>query len=266
MKFSYLGIFLILLSLIFCSSAQQSVEDSSRLGESPYEVQAKQSSPKPYMPASPPAVGGVEITNERQIKRMMVYNVTVNLQSKNIEPKVTEIIQLAESFGGYSLQYSSNGTLQLKVPSEKLKPFLLNLKKNSENYTEEVSAKDVTEEYLDTEIRLDNASKMRIRLLEILKTAKTVEETLKVESELNKVSENIERLEGRIKYLSSVVAFSSITVYVRKKWEPNIQKEYQPGPLGIPFYYGYLGLVKLKNGIVWLFVQEIPNKPKEESY
>lgn len=264
MKLSYLCLLLILITQIFCSSLQPSVEDSSRLSSDVSEIQAKQSSPKPYMPGSPPATGGVEVSTEKQIKRMMVYNVTVNLQSKDIEPKVTEIIQLAESFGGYSLQYSSNGTLQLKIPADKLKTFLQNLKKNSLNYTEEVSAKDVTEEYLDTEIRLDNASKMRARLLEILKTAKTVEETLKVESELNKLSENIERLEGRIKYLSSVVAFSSVTVHVRKKWEPVIQKEYQPGPLGLPFYYGYRGLVKLKDGLVWLFVQEIPNNPKED--
>lgn len=193
-------------------------------------------------------------------KRLMVYTVVVNLQSKEIEPKVTEIIKLAESFGGYALQYSSQGTIQLKIPQEHLKNFLQTLKKESHNYTEDVSAKDVTEEYLDTEIRLENAQKMRTRLLEILKTAKTLEETLKVEAELNKVSESIERWEGKLKYLSSAVQLSSVTVHVRQKWEPVVQKEYKPGPLGYPIYYLYLGLGKVKDGIIWLFVQEIPKE------
>jgi hypothetical protein len=198
----------------------------------------------------------------KQNKRMMVYSVTVNLQSKEIEPKVKEIIQLAESFGGYALQYSSNGSIQLKIPAEKLKLFLLSLRNQSQNYSEEVSAKDVTEEYLDTEIRLENAQKMRTRLLEILKTAKTLEEILKVEAELNKISESIERSEGRLKYLSNIVQLSSVQVYVRQKWEPTVQKEYKPGPFGYPIYYLYLGLGKVKDGIVWLFVQEVPkDKP-----
>lgn len=239
---------------------RQSKVAYDEMEESPSDFQAKRSTP---MSAAPPA-GAAEVSENKTIKRMMVYSVIVNLQSKDIEPKVTEIIQLAESIGGYSLQYSSNGTIQLKIPADKLKIFLQNLRKTSQNYSEEVSAKDVTEEYLDTEIRLENAQKMRTRLLEILKAAKTVEETLRVEAELNKISENMERFEGRIKYLSNVVQFSSVTVNVRKKWEPTVQREYKPGPLGLPFYYGYLGLVKLKDGIVWLFIQEDPETKNKE--
>lgn len=202
-------------------------------------------------------------SNELKVqKRMMVYSVNVNLQSKEIEAKVLEIIKLAESYGGYALQYSSGGNVQLKIPAEKLKQFLAHLRNQSQNYSEDVSAKDVTEDYTDTEIRMENALKMRIRLLEILKTAKTVEETLKVEAELNKVSESIERWEGRLKYLASAVQLSSVNVQVRQKWEPVVQREYKPGPLGYPFYYLYLGLGKVKDGLVWLFVQEIPKDPK----
>ena len=196
-------------------------------------------------------------------KRMMVYSVNVNLQSKEIEAKVTEVIKLAESYGGYALQYSSNGIVQLKIPAEKLKQFLFTLKNQSQNYSEDVSAKDVTEDYTDTEIRMENALKMRVRLLEILKTAKTVEEILKVEAELSKVSESIERWEGRLKYLASAVQLSSVQVQVRQKWEPVVQKEYKPGPLGYPFYYLYLGLGKVKDGLIWMFVQEIPKEKTE---
>ncbi|WP_244147715.1 DUF4349 domain-containing protein [Leptospira yanagawae] len=219
-----------------------------------YEEARKSSgvSPAPKLDSKP--------QESKSPKRMMVYTVVVNLQSKEIEPKVTEIIKLAESFGGYALQYSSQGTIQLKIPQENLKIFLQTLKKESHNYSEDVSAKDVTEDYLDTEIRLENAQKMRTRLLEILKTAKTLEETLKVEAELNKVSESIERWEGKLKYLSSAIQLSSVTVHVRQKWEPIVQKEYKPGPLGYPIYYLYLGLGKVKDGIIWLFVQEIPKE------
>ncbi|MCW7471585.1 DUF4349 domain-containing protein [Leptospira kanakyensis] len=219
----------------------------------------------PSVAAAPKAAPSGEISQNttKPLKRMMVYSVNVNLQSKEIEAKVTEVIKLAESFGGYALQYSSNGSVNLKIPAEKLKQFLFTLRNQSQNYSEEVSAQDVTEDYTDTEIRMENALKMRIRLLEILKTAKTLEETLKVEAELNKVSESIERFEGRLKYLSSAIQLSSVHVQVRQKWEPVVQKEYKPGPLGYPFYYLYIGLGKVKDGVLWLFVQEIPKEKTE---
>lgn len=218
-----------------------------------------------YAPSSASPLTKTETTQtELKVqKRMMVYSVNVNLQSKEIESKVTEIIKLAESYGGYALQYSSNGVVQLKIPAEKLKQFLFTLRNQSQNYSEDVSAKDVTEDYSDTEIRMENAQKMRVRLLEVLKAAKTVEEILKVEAELNKVSESIERWEGKLKYLASSVQLSSVQVHVLQKWEPVVQKEYQPGPLGYPFYWLYLGLGKVKDGIIWMFVQEIPKEKTE---
>lgn len=219
----------------------------------------------PSLAAAPKATPSGEISQNttKPLKRMMVYSVNVNLQSKEIEPKVIEVIKLAESYGGYALQYSSNGSVQLKIPAEKLKQFLFNLRNQSQNYSEEVSAQDVTEDFTDTEIRMENSLKMRVRLLEILKTAKTLEETLKVEAELSKISESIERFEGRLKYLSSAVQLSSVHVQVRQKWEPVVQKEYKPGPLGYPFYYLYIGLGKVKDGVLWLFVQEIPKEKTE---
>ncbi|MDF3818339.1 DUF4349 domain-containing protein [Leptospira sp. 96542] len=251
-------LFLVLsLSISNCTSTRMQMEEErSHSEDSPKNMSMSAVGREPT-----PAPGNPKGNTEQMpVKRMMVYSVTVNLQAKDIEPKVTEVIQLAESFGGYTLQHNSNGNVQLKIPADKLRAFLQSLKHSSQNYSEEVSAKDVTEEFTDTEIRLENAQKMRIRLLEILKSAKNLEETLKVEAELNKISENIERFEGRLKYLSSVIQFSSVQVYVRKKWEPTVTREYKPGPLGYPFYYTYIGLGYLVDGIVWLFVQEIPKE------
>lgn len=247
----------LLLCTIHCSSSKHLERESASRNMADDYSEAKVS------PSASPAAlpkSEVKLQENKSQRRMMVYTVVVNLQSKEIEPKVTEIIKLAESFGGYALQYSSQGTIQLKIPQENLKTFLQTLKKESHNYSEDVSAKDVTEDYLDTEIRLENAQKMRTRLLEILKSAKTLEETLKVEAELSKISESIERWEGKLKYLSSAIQLSTVTVNVRQKWEPVVQKDYKPGPIGIPFVFLYNWLGKVKDGLIWLFVQEIPKE------
>lgn len=193
-----------------------------------------------------------------QSKRLIIYNVTVNIQAQNIPSRVSDIVRLTESYGGFALQQNSGGHLIVKIPSEKFRSFLENIKNSSEVYYEQLQASDVTEEFYDSEIRLDNARKIRARLIELLKQAKVIEEILKVETEINKISENIERLEGRMKYLSSNVAYSTITVTISQKYTPPKieKKEYKPGILGLPFYYAYIGLGKLYDGVIWLFIKE----------
>ncbi|MFN6194336.1 MAG: DUF4349 domain-containing protein, partial [Planctomycetota bacterium] len=59
--------------------------------------------------------------------------------------------------------------------------------------------------------RLDTARKARDRLLEVLQKAEKVEDILKVEAELRRLTEEIERMEGRRKFLSDQVALATLT-------------------------------------------------------
>ena len=60
-----------------------------------------------------------------------------------------------------------------------------------------VSARDVTAQYYDLEARLKNALATRQKYEDLLKRASSVEETLKVQKELTKTQELIERFQGR---------------------------------------------------------------------
>jgi DNA-binding TFAR19-related protein (PDSD5 family) len=256
--FKSISIFLYFFLVLHCSSANHRAEatyepSSSNRSESMDEESSKQSMKK----VSSPQKNNPNSTTEKSSSpRKMIYNVNVTMQAKDQESKVKEVIQLAESFEGYALSYSSNGNLSLKIPAEHLKVFLEKLKAISEQYSEELLAKDVTEEYLDVEMRLENAKKMRVRLLELLKLAKSLEEIMKVEAEINKVSENIERIEGRLKFLNTNISLSTINVRILRKYEPYRETEYKPGPLGYPFYYAYLGVNYAVKKVIWLFVQE----------
>ncbi len=103
----------------------------------------------------------------------------------------------------------------------------------------DVRGEDVTEEYLDLRIRLDNLEKARLRYLDLLNKAQNVGETLAVEKELERITMEIERLKGRIGYLERVVRFSTIQVV--------FERPTNPGPVGWVFYILY-------HGVKWLFV------------
>ena len=96
--------------------------------------------------------------------------------------------------------------------------------------SESVNSDDVTEQYIDLAARLKNAQLQETRYVEILQTAKTVEEMIQVETALANVRSTIESLTGQIQYLDSQTNFSTITITLSE--EPVITvggKEFRPG-------------------------------------
>ena len=67
---------------------------------------------------------------------------------------------------------------------------------------ENITTKDVTEEYIDLESRLNTKLEVKQRYESILrKQAKTVKDILATEEKLQIIQEEIESVQGRLKYL-----------------------------------------------------------------
>jgi hypothetical protein len=76
----------------------------------------------------------------------------------------------------------------------------------------------VGEEFVDVTARMENARRLERRLVELLATRTgKLDDVLAVERELARVREEIERYEGRIRYLSAHVATSTIVATVHEK-------------------------------------------------
>jgi len=76
----------------------------------------------------------------------------------------------------------------------------------------------VTKAYFDTDSRLKNARVMEQRLIDMLKT-KTgkVSDLLQVEKELGRVREDIEKMQGALKYMDAMVQFATVTISLAEK-------------------------------------------------
>jgi hypothetical protein len=78
---------------------------------------------------------------------------------------------------------------------------------------ENITTKDVTEEYVDLQSRLKTKLEVKARYEEVLRrNAKTVEDILLTEDRLRIIQEEIEAAQGRLKYLTSKVAYSTIQI------------------------------------------------------
>jgi hypothetical protein len=166
----------------------------------------------PTLGATTAAAGGQpEKLDPALQQRLLVYNATLGLTVDRIAYAIEQAKTIAEKAGGYVHQMSTDSAT-LRVPAAKFHEVLGQLLQLGRVAHKQVTGTDVTEQYRDLHIRLDNAEKLRGRLVQLLDKAQKVEEMLKVEQELGRVTEDVELLKGKARHLEHNVAFSTLTV------------------------------------------------------
>ena len=173
---------------------------------------------------------------------LLIYTASYTLAVFEAVKVLDGIQALAEKRGGYLVRRSDD-TITVRVPSGKFRHALADISKLGDVLHRDESVEDVTEQFYDLQIRLRNARAVRDRLEQLLVEAKDVKEALAVEKELARLTGDIESMEGRLKRLRELIAFSTITVMLQPlpvdKVESNVE---------LPFpWLRDLGLNKLMN-------------------
>lgn len=157
------------------------------------------------------ALGGSGRPSPATAGRKMIYTARFGLLVPAIEDAVARLLRQVEESGGY-LKERDDGTVVCKVPVARFFPLLDRVRELGVVVSEALDAKDVTREMQDLEIRLDNARRSRTRLLALLERATVVEDILKIENELRRLTEEIEQMEGALRLMTHQVEFSTLTV------------------------------------------------------
>ena len=178
-----------------------------------------------------------QIADRSRADRLVTYEASVDLTGREPDSIVSRIIVRAEALGGYLL-VRADDRVSVRVPSADLAGFLDEIATYGTEKSRVIRGQDVTDEYYDQRIRLENAEKSRQRYLTLLDRAETVAETVLIEKELGRLTEEIERFKGRLRRMDETLTYSLVTVEV----SPPVKY----GPLG---YVGY-GLWKV---VAWLF-------------
>jgi anti-sigma factor RsiW len=158
--------------------------------------------------------------------RKLVRNATVELEIVSFDNAFQKITAFANEERGYvattDSEKQANGKLKghivVKVSPEELDRFLQKIRSLGELKNQTLGTEDVTKAYFDTDARLKNAHVMEQRLIDMLKT-KTgkVSDLLQVEKELGRVREEIEKMQGELKYWDSQVQFATVTISLTEK-------------------------------------------------
>jgi len=158
--------------------------------------------------------------------RKLIRNATVELEVAKFDEAVQKITGFANEDRGYVATTSSekqeNGKLKgqivVKVLPENLDRSLQKLRGLGELKNQTLGTEDITKAYFDTDARLKNARVMEQRLVDMLKKkSDDINDLLQVEKELGRVREQIEQMQGELKFWDSQVQFATVTISLAEK-------------------------------------------------
>lgn len=140
-------------------------------------------------------------------KRKVILNHSINLEVKDFPAALEALTRLAESSGGYMFKSNRNshdrnntwGEVGIRVPVNRAGGVLTGIRGLGRVESENSTAEDITENYVDLEARLKNARSSESRLSELYRKAGELADVLEVEKELTRVRGDIEAFEAKKK-------------------------------------------------------------------
>ena len=177
--------------------------------------------------------------NQTNEKRLIIYNAFLDITIKEPDSINRKIVDIAKRYNGYAQSIGSYQTI-IRVVADSMNKAVYDISRLGKLNRKSISGEDISEQYNDIRIKLENAEKARKRYLELLDKAQNVDETLKVEKELERLNGEIDLLKGKINRYNHLTDYSTITVSLKEKVKPGI--------VG----YVFIGAFR---AVKWLFVR-----------
>lgn len=190
--------------------------------------------PAPTPPPIPAAEKGAGVAVPPAEERLIIRTGDLSLLVEDTEESLAKIEALALELGGFVVNSNSwkvndalHATITIRVPAESFDEARRRLKEGAlEVQSENTSAQDVTEEYVDLEARLTYLEETEEELRELLDSARErgekAEGILAIYRELSNIGIQVEQTKGRMQYLERSAAMSALTVTLTPKEEVQV--------------------------------------------
>ncbi|MEC1521023.1 DUF4349 domain-containing protein [Neobacillus niacini] len=226
----------LVLFLAACSSSSKS-EDTKMSSDSSVEMDSAAKEEKSQLSLD---------NNARQEKtapaeleapsQMVIYQADLQLRVKKFEDTLQNIEEQVIKYGGYISQSNVSkdgieqvsGQITVRIPQKNFQAFLHDAEgQAAEVLQRNITGTDVTEEYIDLDSRMKSKRVVEERLTSFMQSAQKTEDLLKISADLATVQEEIETIQGRMKYLENQTALSTVhlSLFENKVIVPNLDDE-----------------------------------------
>jgi hypothetical protein len=253
--------------LMACEQPKTISHQSGKPGNAAYDkadnpvalgtVGQRTTSPKEASEA-PPADQWLRPTAFDPASRLIIRTGQASIEVDSLERSMAELRRIVQRVGGFvadaSVQSGRNqlrsATLELKVPADRFDELTEGLQPLGRLQFVNVGAEDVSEEFVDLTARAANGRRLEDRLVDLLRTRTgKLQDVLSVERELARVREEIERMDGRLRFLKTSAQLSTLSVNL---YEPPPLVASHPGRsvIGEAFKTAWRNFVGLSAGVI----------------
>jgi hypothetical protein len=201
------------------SSPQETIFDSGGRSQDLSKV-ANSGNTMPEQAEAPSQSG----SGTSSIDTKIIRTAYLTIEVQDITGSVETLKSLAAQKGGYisstNIQNTYNnrlsGSVILRIPASEFENTLTGVKAIGTVKTVSTQGRDVTEEYVDLQAQKTSYQNQLAQYNEIMKKAVKVEDVIVIQQQVDRVQTELNRLEGRLKYLNSQIDFSTITVNLQE--------------------------------------------------
>jgi hypothetical protein len=161
--------------------------------------------------------------------RKIIRNADITIEVSSTVDAQHQVTSIAESHSGFVVtseakQREGNDPAQrtldiklvVRVPSNQFGRAFDEIKKLAGNTpAEQVTSQDVTEDFIDLEARIKTQKALEVQFLEIMRQANKIADALEVQRQIAEVRTEIEKLEGRKRFLENRSSLSTINVNIQ---------------------------------------------------
>jgi len=232
-KLSFWSLFVPIFCFCGCSQQNDSYSGKTEMSESMASIEAESMPPVSNYQTPKSKLEEVPITaasrkeskaDQPNFARMMIYTAHLRMQVKDI-PKTAELVrELTQKVNGYISNesyhrsgYEESNQLTLRIPQLAFTETLQNIEALATFIEKrDIQGTDVTQEFYDIQTRIESKKTAEEQYAAIMKRAGSIKEVLEVQQHLRVIREEIETLQGRMKYLQNQTSYSTLhlTLYI----------------------------------------------------
>lgn len=194
------------------------------------------------------------VPSEQRLRLIYTAQLGLTVEHAASTSAIDRVVAATLELGGY-LSHRNDHQVVVRVPSEKFHESMHAFEQVGEVSRRQVQVQDVSEEYHDLEVRIASLVALHERMRALLERTSNLEEVLRIETELGRLAREIDTARGRLRFLGSQVAWSTITVDVAEQpaqqAEPVAVEPAQPRTIRLPIEWlnetGLDGLMNLED-------------------
>jgi len=194
-------------------------------------------------------------------RREIIYTGATTLEVDDVEKTANQLEKMLADVDGWvsgrQLNVDSEGrrvaTIAMRIPAAQFSDVHDSVRTLGEIIHDEVQSQDVGMEFVDLEARQRNLQREESVISGLYSRPGKIDDVLQVERELARVRGEIEQTQGRLRYLTDQVSFSTLSLTLTPK-RPAIERKVASWNMGYHLLRAWQMLVALVRGFTYFLV------------